>query len=139
MTQDEIILRHRINLLLLAKSIKNISAACRMFGRSQEELVKVGRNGVIDAEDPRLAAALVERTFTGLFKGELGELRFSFCVFRFSFSRNILILAFSFQPKTKNEKPKTASKAAWPDFWEASYGATRRPASTADLCPVPPG
>jgi transposase InsO family protein len=35
MTQDEIILRHRINLLLRAKSIKNISAACRQFGVSR--------------------------------------------------------------------------------------------------------
>ena len=35
MTQDEIILRHRINLLLLAKSIKNISAACREYGVSR--------------------------------------------------------------------------------------------------------
>jgi ACT domain-containing protein len=35
MTQEEIILRHRINLLLRAKSIKNISAACRMFGVSR--------------------------------------------------------------------------------------------------------
>ncbi len=35
MTQEEIILRHRINLLLRAKSIKNISAACRQFGVSR--------------------------------------------------------------------------------------------------------
>jgi len=35
LTQDEIILRHRINLLLLAKSIKNISAACRQYGVSR--------------------------------------------------------------------------------------------------------
>ena len=28
MTQEEIIMRHRLNLLLLAKSIKNISKAC---------------------------------------------------------------------------------------------------------------
>jgi len=35
MTQDEIILRHRINLLLRAKSIKNISAACRQYGLSR--------------------------------------------------------------------------------------------------------
>ncbi len=35
MTQDEIILRHRINLLLRAKSIKNISAACRQAGVSR--------------------------------------------------------------------------------------------------------
>lgn len=35
MTQDEIILRHRINLLLLAKSIKNVSATCRQYGVSR--------------------------------------------------------------------------------------------------------
>jgi transposase InsO family protein len=35
MTQEEIILRHRINLLLRAKSIKNISAACRQYGVSR--------------------------------------------------------------------------------------------------------
>ena len=35
MTQDEIIMRHRLNLLLRAKSIKNISAACRQYGVSR--------------------------------------------------------------------------------------------------------
>jgi len=35
MTQDEIILRHRINLLLRAKTIKSISAACREYGVSR--------------------------------------------------------------------------------------------------------
>jgi len=45
--------------------------ACRMFGRTEQELRKVGRNGVVDAEDPRLQAALEERDRTGKFKGEL--------------------------------------------------------------------
>ena len=40
MTQDEIILRHRINLLLRAKTIKNISKACRMFGVSRTAYYK---------------------------------------------------------------------------------------------------
>jgi len=35
MTQEEIIMRHRLNLLLRAKTIKNISAACREFGLSR--------------------------------------------------------------------------------------------------------
>ena len=35
MTQEEIILHHRINLLLMARTIKNISKACRMFGVSR--------------------------------------------------------------------------------------------------------
>lgn len=35
MTQEEIALRHRINLLLYAKSIKNVSKAARLFGVSR--------------------------------------------------------------------------------------------------------
>ncbi len=35
MTQEEIIMRHRLNLLLTAKSIKNISNACRQYGMSR--------------------------------------------------------------------------------------------------------
>ena len=35
MTQEEIIMRHRLNLLLLAKTIKNISKACRQYGVSR--------------------------------------------------------------------------------------------------------
>ena len=29
-------------------------AACRMFGRTEEELLKVGRDGIVDPSDPRL-------------------------------------------------------------------------------------
>ena len=57
MTQEEIILRHRINLLLWAKSIKNISAACRMFGVSrtvyykyQDRYITYGIEGLKDKE-----------------------------------------------------------------------------------------
>ncbi len=35
MTQEEIILRHRLNLLLYAKSIKNISKACKLYATSR--------------------------------------------------------------------------------------------------------
>lgn len=40
MTKDEIILRHRINLLLKAESIKNISDACRQEGYSRSSYYK---------------------------------------------------------------------------------------------------
>jgi transposase InsO family protein len=57
MTQEEIILRHRINLLLRAKSIKNISAACRMFGVSRtvyykykQRYVTYGMEGLKDKD-----------------------------------------------------------------------------------------
>lgn len=50
-------------------------AACRMFGRSEQEIIEGGRNGLIDTADPRLAAALDERAHTGRFIGELTFLR----------------------------------------------------------------
>ncbi len=46
-------------------------AACNMFGRSAEEIYSIGRSGIIDVTDPRLAIALEERARTGIFKGEL--------------------------------------------------------------------
>jgi len=45
--------------------------ACRMFGRSEKEIKKLGRSGVMDLKDPRLPVALEQRRQTGLFKGEL--------------------------------------------------------------------
>lgn len=50
-------------------------AACRMFGRTEQELIQVGRNGVVDLTDPRLPLALKERELTGRFSGELNFLR----------------------------------------------------------------
>jgi len=50
-------------------------AACRMFGRSEEEICQVGRTGLVDSGDPRLSLALEERERTGGFKGELTFVR----------------------------------------------------------------
>jgi PAS domain S-box-containing protein len=50
-------------------------AACAMFQRTEEEIIKSGRAGVIDPTDPRLSAALEEWDRTGRFKGELTFLR----------------------------------------------------------------
>lgn len=50
-------------------------AACRIFGRTEAELCAVGRAGVVDSADPRLAAALAERAQTGKFSGELTFIR----------------------------------------------------------------
>ena len=49
--------------------------ACRIFGRTEEEITVVGREGIVDLNDPRLSAALGERKRTGRFKGELNLLR----------------------------------------------------------------
>lgn len=45
--------------------------ACRIFGRTEEEICQLGRVGIVDPTDPRLNAALEERRRTGLFRGEL--------------------------------------------------------------------
>lgn len=50
-------------------------AACRMFGRTEEDLVRLGRDAVVDASDPRLAAGLNERARTGMFSGEITMIR----------------------------------------------------------------
>jgi PAS domain S-box-containing protein len=51
------------------------AAACAMFGRSEAEICRLGRAGVLDTTDPRLAAALAERAEKGRFRGELTGLR----------------------------------------------------------------
>lgn len=50
-------------------------AACRMFGRTEGEILKLGRDGLVDITDPRLKDALEERNRTGRFHGELTCLR----------------------------------------------------------------
>jgi PAS domain S-box-containing protein len=49
--------------------------ACRIFGRTEEELCRLGRKGIIDENDPRLKEALKERTIRKKYKGELIFLR----------------------------------------------------------------
>lgn len=55
--------------------VKANQAACRMFGRSEEEICLVRREGLVDISDPRLAEALEKRKRTGRFCGELTFLR----------------------------------------------------------------
>ncbi|MDV2480723.1 PAS domain S-box protein [Methanoculleus sp. Wushi-C6] len=45
--------------------------ACRIFGMTEEELIRAGRDGIVDLADPRLRPALEERGRKGRFKGEL--------------------------------------------------------------------
>ena len=47
------------------------SAACRILNRTEEEIVREGRDGIADTSDPRFAAGLEERDRTGRFYGEL--------------------------------------------------------------------
>lgn len=50
-------------------------AACRMLDRTEEEICRAGRNGILAADDPRLPGALAKRARTGKFFGELTMIR----------------------------------------------------------------
>jgi PAS domain S-box-containing protein len=50
-------------------------AACTMFQRTEEEIIKLGRNALADINDPRLFSLIEERTRTGKAKGELNMIR----------------------------------------------------------------
>ena len=49
--------------------------ACRMLGRSEEEICALGRAGIVDPTDPRLASGLEEREQTGRATRELRFVR----------------------------------------------------------------
>lgn len=46
-------------------------AACQMLGRTREEILREGREGVIDVSDPRLEAMIADRQRHGKAHGEL--------------------------------------------------------------------
>ena len=46
-------------------------AACSMLGYSEDELIKLGRSGIVDLTDPRLSAIRSERKLKGKASGEL--------------------------------------------------------------------
>jgi len=50
-------------------------AACRMFGRTEAELCRLGRGALVDPTDPRLADLIVAHAHAGRFVGELTHLR----------------------------------------------------------------
>jgi len=52
------------------KTLSANSSACRMFGYSENELIQVGRSGVVDMADSRLSALLSERALHGKAQGE---------------------------------------------------------------------
>ncbi len=56
-------------------------AAEQLFACSEAEICRLGRNGLIDLADPRLPAALAERSRQGYFKGELNFRRLDGSVF----------------------------------------------------------
>jgi PAS domain S-box-containing protein len=49
--------------------------ACRIFGRTEAEICSLGRSGMVDMTDPRVAAAVKERDRTGSFRTEMTLIR----------------------------------------------------------------
>lgn len=47
------------------------SAACHMLGYTEQEMIKLGRVGLVDMTDPRLPVLLTERRLKGKARGEL--------------------------------------------------------------------
>jgi PAS domain S-box-containing protein len=50
-------------------------AACQMYGRTEEEICKAGREGLVDLQDPYLAELLKRRALTGNARGEFYQYR----------------------------------------------------------------
>jgi len=63
--------------------------ACRMLGRTEKEIRKLGRAGIVDRKDPRWPAALKERRQSGKFKGELNLVKKGGAVFPCEISTKI--------------------------------------------------
>ncbi len=73
--QYRALFEHALDGILLTSPTGEIlaanEAACRMLGRTEAEIRAVGRPGVVDATDPRVAPALEERRRTGYVRAEL--------------------------------------------------------------------
>lgn len=61
-------------------------AACKIFGRTREEIIAVGREGLIDTGDPRLPVLVEQRRLTGKAHGELTGRRKDGTLFPVEFS-----------------------------------------------------
>jgi diguanylate cyclase (GGDEF)-like protein/PAS domain S-box-containing protein len=70
---------NRLDAVLLTKTngfiVRANKAACTMFGHTEKELCQLGREGVIDINDPRLPQALKEREEKGEIRTELNFIR----------------------------------------------------------------
>jgi PAS domain S-box-containing protein len=65
--------------------------ACRIFGRSEAEIVRVGRAGLVDVSDPRLAELTAERQRTGRARGVLTFFRGDGTTFQGAMSSGVFL------------------------------------------------
>jgi two-component system sensor histidine kinase UhpB len=64
-------------------------AACKLFGRTEADIIKSGRKGVLDLNDERLTGMLEERTKTGKVSGSLNYKRGDGSVFPADFTSTV--------------------------------------------------
>ncbi len=64
-------------------------AAEKMFGYTKEEMLKLGRKGIVDTNDPNLSVLLDERNRTGKTKGELKLKRKNGTIFPTEITSNV--------------------------------------------------
>lgn len=64
-------------------------AACKMFRRSEEEICRLGRNGIMSLSDQRLIPAIEQREISGKYAGELTGLRSDGTVFPVELSTSV--------------------------------------------------
>jgi PAS domain S-box-containing protein len=74
-------------------------SACAMFGRTEDNLIALGRNGLVNPSDPRLSVLLSERDKNSKAIGELEMLRNDGTVFQTEISSS-LFNTISGQPRT---------------------------------------
>ena len=65
------------------------TAACQMFQRTEEEICEVGRAGIVDISDPRVARAVKERSRTGKVRAEVNMIRKDGSIFPAALSSEI--------------------------------------------------
>lgn len=66
-------------------------AACRMFKRSEKELCALGRDGIVDMNDPNLQDAIEERRKTGRYFGVINMKRSDGSIFPAHISSNVFL------------------------------------------------
>ncbi len=74
-------------------------AACRILGRTREEICREGRAGLIDGSDPKLPTLVEERRLTGRTHGELKARRKDGSLFPIEFS-SVVFQSPTGEPRT---------------------------------------
>jgi PAS domain S-box-containing protein len=123
---------HSMEGMLLTKPTGEIlaanPAACQMVQRTEEEIRRLGRGGIVDLSDPRVATLIEERNRTGRMRGELTMIRKDGSTFSaevasatFSDRQGVLQTSLSFRDVTDHKRAERDQKLL------AELGAVLKP------------